>query len=145
MTRACFTDKKKPPSTEEIHAALGGCYPLWKRLVRFVETKYGVSGELSRWGGKRTGWNVRYRKGGRALVALHPQKDAFAAQVVLGRAEAERALELDLGEGLARMLREKPQLHDGKWLFIPVRCAADVEDVEKLLVLKRRPAKHRNT
>ena len=48
----------------------------------------------------------------------------------------ERALELNLGETAARMVRERPQLHDGKWLYIPVRTVANVEDVERLIDLK---------
>jgi hypothetical protein len=61
--------------------------------------------------------------------------------VVLGKDEAERALGLDLGERVGKVLRETPPLHDGRWLFIPVVSEEDVRDVQQLLLVKRRPSK----
>ena len=129
-----FTDRKHPPSADEIRLVLGYKYELWERVIRTVEADDRVSGEWTTWGG---GWNVRYRRGGKSLVALYPQQGGFVAQVVLGRAQAEQALALDLGDEVGKMLRERPQLRDGKWLYIPVLTAADVEDVERLIELKR--------
>ena len=43
------------------------------------------------------------------------------AQIVLGSAQVEQALPLELGEAVGTLLRETPQFHDGRWLFIPVR------------------------
>ena len=42
-------------------------------------------------------------------------------------------------EGVRQRLREAPQLHDGRWLTIPVLDETDAEDVEKLLPVKMRP------
>jgi hypothetical protein len=139
MTTGYFTDRSHPPSLEEIRLALGSRYPLWERLTRFIDTNYQIAGEFSFWGPAKSGWNLRYRRGGRALVALYPQKERIIAQVVLGKAQAERALGLKLGEQVSAMLREAPQLHDGRWLSIPVLRDADAEDVEKLLLVKIRP------
>jgi hypothetical protein len=59
----------------------------------------------------------------------------------LGRDQVEQAMNLDLGKVVDRMVRETPQLHDGKWLFIPVESLAEVNGVENLLLIKRRPVK----
>ena len=134
-----FVDRSHQPSPEEIRLALGPRYPLWERLTRFIGTHYLVAGELSFWGPAKSGWNLRYRKGGRALVALYPQKERIIAQVVLGKAQAKRAQSLKLGERVSKVLRESPQLHDGRWLSIPVLNEADAEDVEQLLLVKMRP------
>lgn len=139
MTEGYFTDRSHQPSPEEIRLALGARYPLWERLTQFVEANYQIQGEWSFWGPAKSGWNLRYRRKGKALVALYPQKERVTARVVLGKAQAERALGLTLGEEVARMLREAPQLHDGRWLFIPVVNEADAEDVEQLLHVKMRP------
>jgi len=48
-------------------------------------------------------------------------------------------LSLKLGERVSKMLREAPQLHDGRWLSIPILNEADAEDVEQLLLVKMRP------
>jgi hypothetical protein len=73
------------------------------------------------------------------LIALYPQEEMFIAQVVLGKAQAERALDLKLGANMGHMLREAPQLRDGRWLSIPVVKEADLEDVKQLLLVKMRP------
>jgi hypothetical protein len=139
MTTGGFTDRAHPPSPEEIRLALGSRYPLWERLTVFIETNYQIEGQWSTWGPARSGWGLRYRRKGKSLVALYPQKERVTAQVVLGKAQADRALGLELGEKVGNMLRETPQLHDGRWLHIPVVSDADAEDVEQLLLEKMPP------
>jgi len=138
MTESCFTDPKHQPTPEEIRSALGSCFPLWERLTIFIEKSYRIEGTWSTWGPAKSGWNLRYRRNGKSLTALHPQQERILAQIVLGKAQAERALQLELGEKVSRMLQEAPQLRDGRWLFIPVTSESDAKDVEKLLLAKMR-------
>lgn len=140
MPISCFGDKTQPPVASELHAALGPVAPLWEKLLQFIIDNYAMAGEMS-FGGKNYGWNLWFRKSGKALVSLYPQANAFVAQVVLGKDQVAKAMALGLGEKVARMLRETPQLHDGKWLFIPVDSEQDESDVEQLLLLKKRPLK----
>jgi hypothetical protein len=135
-----FLDKTHPPTTEEMSGALGPVYPLWQRLLAFIADTYQMPGELS-FGGKNYGWNLWYRKSGNSLVTLYPQQGRLIAQIVLGKAEVEKALALTLGEHVGKVLRDTPQLHDGRWLFIPVTTEIDVHDVEQLLLVKKRPVK----
>ncbi len=141
MARGCFTDRTHQPSPQEIRSALGPLHPLWERLTRFLEANDQVKGEFSFWGPAKSGWNLRYRRKGKALVALYPQKGSIVCQLVLGKAQAERALGLNLGERIGTMLRETPQLRDGRWLWIQVLSEADAADVEKLLLVKMRPTR----
>jgi hypothetical protein len=134
-----FTSFDHQPSPEEIRLALGSRYSLWERLTRFIDTHYQTIGEWSRWGPAGYGWGLRYRRKGRALAALYPQRGRIVAQVVLGKAQAERALALKLGDKISTILREAPQLRDGRWLSIPVLDDADAEAVEQLLLVKIRP------
>ena len=139
MTMGFFVNHSHPPSPEEIRSALGSLYPLWERLIRFIDTNYQIAGEWSTWGPANYGWGLRYRRKSKALVALYPQKEMIIALVVLGKAQAERALSLKLGEKASKVLIEAPQLRDGRWLSIPVLNEADAEDVEQLLLVKMRP------
>jgi len=59
-------------------------------------------------GPAKSGWNLRYRRNGKSLTALRPQQERVLAQVVLGKAQAERPLQLELGEKISRMLQEAP-------------------------------------
>ena len=139
MTESCFTDSKHQPTPEEIRSALGSCFPLWKRLITFIEKSYRIEGTWSTWGPAKSGWNLRYRRKGKSLTALHPQQERILVQIVLGKVQAKHALQLELGEKISRMLQEAPQLRDGRWLFIPVTSESDAKDVEKLLLAKMRP------
>jgi hypothetical protein len=138
MSISFFADKNHSPSEEEIRAALGAADEHWQRLVDFIAAQYQIPPDLN-FGGKNYGWNLWYRKSGKSLVSLFPQQDGFVAQVTLGKDQVEKAFALDLGENVSCVLRETPQLHDGRWLFILVKTGRDVQDVEQLLLVKRKP------
>jgi len=106
----------RQPSPEEIRLALGPRHLLWGRLTLFIETNCQAVGKWGSWGPVDFGWGLRYRRKGKAL--------------------AERALNLKLGEKVSKLLQEAPQLRDGRWLSIPVLDEADGEDVERLLLIK---------
>jgi hypothetical protein len=108
-------------------------------LTNFIEKSYGIKGAWSMWGPAESGWNLRYRRKGISLAALYPHRERILVQIALGKVQAERARQLELEEKVSRMLREAPQLRDGRWLFIPVTSESDAKDVEKLLLAKMRP------
>jgi len=143
MSIGIFTDKEHAPTQDEIRAALEPAFPLWDRLVRFIEGTYDLAGELS-FGGRKYGWNLWYRKSGKSLASLYPQQAGFTVQIVLGREQVEKVAGLELGEHIRTVFETTPQLHDGRWLFIAVQGERDVQDIEQVLLSKRRPA-HRKT
>jgi hypothetical protein len=102
MTMGCFTDRHHQPTPDEIQLTLGSRHPLWERLIQFIATNYRIEGEWSFWGPAKSSWNLWYRRKGKALIALYPQKDRIMARAVLGKAQAERALSLKLGGRQAR-------------------------------------------
>jgi len=142
MAISCFTVKDHIPTTEEINITLGSTTKLWNSIVEFIFETYELTGEFN-YGGKNYGWNLWYRKSGKSLITLYPQEGGIIAQVVLGKEQVEKALLLDLGESVNRLLRDTPQLHDGKWLFIQVRTEVEVDAVQRLLLIKRKPVKRK--
>ena len=139
MSIGYFLDKNHLPTEAEVTAALGSKKAVWDRLVSFMQEQYELQAELT-YGGKNYGWNLWYRKAGKSLVSFYPHQEGLTAQVVLGGEQVAKAMELELGENVGRLLRDTPQLHDGKWLFIPVRNEQDAVDVERLVKLKRKKA-----
>ena len=140
MSISPFADKEHKPSPQEIAVLLGTKQPLWEELTHFFMESYQLPGELT-FGGKNYGWNVWYRKSGKSLASLYPQKNRLVVQIVLGRAQVAQALGLPLGKQVGRSLRETPQLHDGRWLFLKVTTKRDVKDIEQLVQVKRKPSK----
>jgi hypothetical protein len=55
----------------------------WIELRRFLKENYDIEPEMI-FGGKH-GWDVRYRKSGKTLITLTPEKGAVRVHVVLGR------------------------------------------------------------
>jgi len=142
MSISVFSDKEHQPAPQEISDALGARRPLWEKLTQFISNNYQMPGELS-YGGKNYGWNVWYRRSGKTLLSLYPQRNSFVAQIVLGNDQARQALDLRLGKNARKVLEETPQLHDGCWLFIKVRTKKDVKDIQQLLQVKKRPRPQR--
>ena len=142
MAVGYFLDKEHPPSKEEVKSTLGAKFPLWERIIQFIYDNYELTADFS-YGGRNYGWNLWYRKGGKSLVSLYPQKGGFVAQIVLGNDQTKEALTMKFCKSVDRLVQETPLLHDGKWLFIPVKSMAEAKDVEKLLLLKRKPIKRK--
>ena len=143
MSIGYFLDREHQPSEADMEAALGSSWQWWKTLTDFIAENYQIAPELN-FGGKNYGWNLWYRKSGKSLTSLYPQRGSFIVQIVLGKDQTQTALTMEFCREVGRLVRETPQLHDGKWLFIPVKTAAELRDVEKLLLLKKHPLKRKD-
>ena len=141
MPISYFTDKTHCPDENEIAMILGEALPLWQRLTTFIDQNYIMVGDMI-YGGAQYGWNVWYRESGNTLVSIYPQAHEYVAQVVLNRKQVEKALQLSLGDYIGRTLSGTPSLQDECRLFLKIRNVADVWDVEKLLLIKKRPSRN---
>ena len=135
-------NKTRQPDAQEMLMVVGPLAGCWEQLNRFVQTTYEVQ-PVVHFGGAKYGWEIDYRKGGRPLCALYPEQNAFTVLIVLGAKETAQAVEnLEIFHPNVRAcLEDTPSFHDGRWLWIRVRGCQDVEDIEKLLVIKRKPVK----
>lgn len=138
MAATVFMNREHRPTEGEILDALGPFAPHWRRLTTYLDEAYGIEPTFGP-PSKNYGWDVKYRKGGKTLLSLTPDAGGFTALVVLGEKETEAVRELDLGEYVRRVFDEARQLRDGRWLFVRVESDRDVQDVEALLRVKRRP------
>lgn len=132
-------DGDHEPGKREILAAIGAG-DLWLELKQYVDQRYDFLPELVFYG-KKYGWTIRYRKSGKTLISLFPEHGAFTALVVLGRKEGEKAAEMlqELSSATRNLIGSAQQLHDGKWLWIRALEPAHVEDVKRLLAIRRKP------
>jgi len=92
---------------------------------------------------RKHGWNVRYRKSGKTLITLTPEKGAVLVLMVLGKEESKKVLSMrnELSPKVYRLIENAKQLHDGRWLWIRLFQTEDAEDIERLLLIKRKPEK----
>lgn len=138
-----MTDKAHKPTEEEIISFIGErVKEAWQEIRQFLEDRYDLVPETIFYGAKY-GWTIRYRKSGKTLCSLFPEKGGFTVLIVLGKKESEKALSIrdELSSKIRKHLEDTKQLHDGRWLWIRLLTTNDTEDVKKLLQVKRKPKK----
>jgi hypothetical protein len=134
-------DKEHKPTDREISDYLGRkAGEAWADIVSFLNAHYDFSPELD-YGGTQYGWSIRYRRSGKSLCTLYPERGAFTILIVLGRKEVEQ-FEEHIDEFTAEsvdLFKSARQFHDGRWLWIRILDESDTEDVRRLLTMKRKP------
>lgn len=142
-------DKTTQPTDMDMITTIG--QPLaqaWTALRLFLVETYHIA-PIFNSGGKKYGWNLQHRLGGRPLCEMYPEHGSFTALVILGGAELEQALQkLDtFGATVQRALVETPRYHDGCWMYIrvadPQTCQQDVQDIQQLILIKKKPPKRK--
>ena len=132
-------EKNHQPTEKEILETIGET-DAWLNLTQYLEENYDFEPEKVFYG-KKYGWTVRYRKSGKTLCSLFPEKGAFIVLVVLGKKEAGEVISNidEYGAGLRKLIESTEHLHDGSWLWIRVLTMEDIADIKKLLAVKRKP------
>ena len=136
-------DKSHTPTEDEVVAFLGQpAGQFWSALRQFVCDTYDLRPEW-KYESAKSGWAMYCRKGGRALMNLSPDSEGFTALVVLGAKEAAQALaEVEkFGPNVRERLETAHIFHDGRWLWIRVQDPRDVEDIQRLLIIKKAPVR----
>lgn len=108
----------------------------WAKLNEHLQSTYGVQPKIehSICSGA-PGWNVKYKKGGRSLCVLYPDKGFFTCLVCIGAKEATEA-ELLLSactEYTQNLYQNVQPLNGSRWLMIAVTSEEILEDVKNLI------------
>ena len=116
--------------------------PLWEELNDYLKEVYVVKPELSySVCAAQRGWNVKYKKGGRALCTLYPEKGSFIALVVVGSRE-EMTVEMMLpvfSDDVRKLYENTRSMAMGRWLMIRVANRKILDDVKKLINIRVKP------
>lgn len=120
--------------------------PLWDAFHARIQDAYQVqpASTYSKCSGQ-PGWNVKYQKGGKSLCTLYPMEGYFIALVVIGaKEEPEAGLLMPYATSYVRELYAKtPFSCGGRWLMLHVTDEAVLEDVLRLIALRKPVAKKR--
>ena len=131
-----------PPDLAAVSAYIGS--PLWDELRTHLESSYGVlpTVEHSICSGA-AGWNLKYKKSGRALCTLYPAQGFFTALVSIGAKEAMEA-ELQLSACtpyLQKLYWNTRTFNGGRWLMINVTSPEILADTEAMIALRAKKKK----
>ena len=138
-----LSDRNQKPGQKEIYNAIGSeAKKAWKCIQDFLKKNYDIEPETVFYGANY-GWNIRYRKSGKTLCSLFPEENAFSVLIVFGKKEVERAtgMLINFDKDIQDIILNTEQLHDGKWLWIRVNKIEEIDDIKKLILIKRKPAK----
>jgi len=135
-------DGAKEPDAGSVQQWIGARnYKRWTRLLEFIEENYpGVFAPDWIFGGRKYGWGLRFKKS-KSFCTLLPERNRFLVQIVFGGEERERAEEVltELSPGVRDAYRNATTYHDGKWLAVVVDNNEVLDDIKRLLAIKRRP------
>ncbi len=131
----CFSDKRHPPALEGARLLVGHAQPAWDRVLRLVAAHCAAAPQRKFYG-RNYGWAFQFKKSGRALVTLLPHHDRFTVLFVLSEPETNAALALSLLPKTKKAIKQATAYPEGRWVFLPVTLAAQVVDVERLLLAR---------
>jgi len=117
--------------------------PLWDDLTDYIQQTFKSKPKLSYSNcamdkGFWKGWNVKYKKSGRALCTLYPKKGFILSLVPIGLRdmnEAELLMPL-CTEYVQNIFKQAPSMHIGKSLAIEVRDEDVLNDLKSLIKLR---------
>lgn len=134
---------EKVPTNEEMIALLGQpLYIVWKELSDLIESRYDME-KLWNSGGKAWKYEFKYRRGGKSLCALYAKENVFGFMIIFGKEERVKfeASRNDYTLEVQRIYDTSTTYHDGKWMMFELTDSALFPDMEKLLLIKRKPNK----
>ena len=112
----------------------------WYELTETIDSLYDVD---KMWNKGFGDWDVeyKYRRGGKTLCTLYAKQDVATLLITYGKAERDKfeQIKKSVSDKIQVIYDNTESLHDGKWLWIPVDEALDVQDIIMMLRIKRRP------
>lgn len=133
-------NQETQPTAAQMDSFIGN--PMWKDLNDYLQTAYAAKPKQTFSGcSGQPGWNVKYAKGGKSLCTLYPMRGYFIALVVIGEKErAEMELLMPTFTAYTQALYAGAgALMGAKWLMTEVTDEAILEDVKRLIALRRAP------
>ena len=127
---------------EEVSTMLGTASPAWEKLLGYIRYHYVMDEKWAE--GKPTHKhynNLFVRRSGKSFIWLSLRDGYFLATVTLGKDGQDKFEEQrdTFAEAVRKKFDEAEALHDGKWLGFEVRDDSLIDDIIRLLQVKRKP------
>ena len=121
---------------------LGNASEAWEKLVGHIRYYYEIDEIWAEGKPTHKHYNLLFfKRSGKPLVTLCLREGFFLVSITFGgkeREEFEKQREA-FGDAVCKEYDEAETLHDGKWLGFEVRDDTIIEDIIKLLKIKRKP------
>jgi hypothetical protein len=129
------------PRLEDIKAYIGPTQTYWDELVTHLEEVYQPQQQLDySKDSLQPGWNVKFRKSGKALCTLYPMPSYFIVLVVIGpkdETEVKKSMDSGFFTPYVKELYDKTTYSPlGRWLMIDVKNQTVLQDIIKLIQIR---------
>lgn len=130
----------RKPSVEELDQYADN--PLWPELRQYLKDAYGAGPRMdySRCG-LEPGWNVKFKKGSKALATVYLRPGYVTAMVSVAPKDegAAEGVLLTCTEYTQTLYRNTASSKMGRWLMIDLTSSEILEDIKALLALRVKP------
>lgn len=92
-------------------------------------------------GGKKWIYEYKFKKSGKTLCAFYFKQNVLGFMIIFGKAERDKVEEIrnELSANVLKTYDNAQIFHDGKWVMFNVTDDLLLEDLKKLLFIKRKP------
>lgn len=136
-------NKEPLPTYDEIRRFIGNTsIKNFDKIITFIEENYEFNKEIC-YGGKNYGVLIRFRRSGKTLLSLFPEKNCFSCVLVYGKKEIEQFenRKNEFSNYMNVIFNETKQYHDGKWLLIRIEEEKYINELIEMIKIKKKPKK----
>ncbi len=131
------------PSRDELLLHLGStAMQTWNALCDFIDQNYEMEALWDN-GGKYGEYVVRFKKSGKTLCTLYVRDRHFGCWIIFGKNEREKfENEKSIFTTETQNIYDATAVyHDGKWVMLEVSDEHLMDDIQKMLLIKKKPNK----
>lgn len=134
------------PSSETLENCMGSkAITAWNKICDFIDRNYDTRLFWDN-GGKYGKYVLRFKKGGKTLCTLYVRDIKFGCWIIFGQTERdkfERSRDA-FSEEIKNIYDATDNYHDGKWIMLEVSDDHLVQDIEKMLIIKKSRIRNKN-
>lgn len=112
-------------------------------FYRFVDAINSLYDSEQTWnnGGKKWNYEYKFRKSGKTLCAFYFKENTLGLMIIFGKDERAKVEEIRkaLSFSVSEAYDNAQTFHDGKWVMFNITDYSILEDLKKLLFIKRKP------
>lgn len=133
-------NKEPLPTYDEIRCFIGNnVVKKFDEVINFIEENYDFNKEIC-YGGKNFGVLIRFRRSGKTLISIFPEKNCFSCVLVYGKKEIEQfeARKNEFSDYMNAIFSETKQYHDGKWMLIRIEDEKYINELKEMIKIKKK-------
>lgn len=111
-------------------------YDIVDEIIKFYDME-----QIWNNGGKKWTYEYKFRKGGKTLCAFYFKNNILGFMIIFGKDERTKVEEIrnELSPSVLETYDNAKTFHDGKWVMFNITNNSIIEDLKKLLFIKRKP------